>query len=242
MHRRHGDNSGKQTERSGGEKGEESPGNHDTQAHSRACGCCGLVSLTSHLLSSFRDQVRVGNSEGRVLGAEPSAVTVPAAEGNGSLGRRAGQGAPGTTSQEETLPWPLLQPALLSMTKGTTSRDTRETSALPPGNTGSKWSKRETSKDLRPEGHKQELGPGLSGSWKWKRLQANFCPGYLQGGSLPTLKSSYLQSISRLLTPRPLTCSSGPNPHTVPSYLHVSLSSFFFFHFYHHPLPFSVTR
>lgn len=89
MHRRHGDNSGKQTERSGGEKEEESPGNHRyTGPLPRLAGCWSLVSLTSHLLSSSRDQVRGGNSEGRVLGAEPWALTVPAVEGNGSLGRK----------------------------------------------------------------------------------------------------------------------------------------------------------
>lgn len=45
----------------------------------------------------------------------------------------------------------------------------------------------------------------------------------------PTHPEIFLsQTISRVLSPKPLTCPSGPNPHMVPSCLHVSPSSFFF--------------
>lgn len=95
-------NGGKQTEQSGGEKAEESsPGNHrHTGPLLRLAGCCcGLVpphTHTSHLPSSSRGQAGAGNSEGRLLGAEPWAVAVPAAEATGGGG---GAGEPGAEEQ-----------------------------------------------------------------------------------------------------------------------------------------------
>lgn len=148
-----------------GEKVEESSSNHrHTGPLPRAQRLLERVSLTSHLLSSSRDQVRAGTSEEGVLEVEPSAVAVLAAETNRSLGGRAGQGAPRTTSQEEPLPWPLLQLALLSVTQGTTSRDTQEAPELSSGNTGSKWSKNRTGKDLGLEECRMDVDLGLSGS------------------------------------------------------------------------------
>lgn len=86
----------------------------------------GLVSLTSHLLSSSRDQVRAGTSEEGVLEVDTSAVAVLAAEASRSLGRKGRTGCTQDNLPEEPLPWPLLQLALLSVTQGTTSRDTQE--------------------------------------------------------------------------------------------------------------------
>lgn len=86
---RHGDEAGKQTQPSGGEKVEESSSNHrHTGPLPRAQRLLGLLPLTSHLLSSSRDRVRAGTSEEGVLEGEPSAVAVSAAEANRRLGRK----------------------------------------------------------------------------------------------------------------------------------------------------------
>lgn len=101
-------------------------------------------------------------------------MAVPAAEATGRGGGRrawggtAGQGAPRTTSQEETLARLLPRPALLSLTQGTAFRDTQEAPVLPPGNTGSKWTQETVwGRRLEATGAQRELSaPGRGNGYR----------------------------------------------------------------------------
>lgn len=128
-------------QQSGGERRECSRNQRHTGPLLRAQRLLGLMSLTSHLLSSSRDRVKAGTSEEGSLEVDPSAVAVLAAEASRSLGRKGKTGCTQDNLPEEPLPQPLLQLAVLSVTQGTT-RDTQEAPELPRGNIGSKRSRK----------------------------------------------------------------------------------------------------